>query len=365
MQAKRIILLLGAALLLLSLPLLGACGGDEGEPDVTAGILPLKIGLVAPLTGPAAAWGLPTQRTWELVFEQVNSAGGITVGGQKYELVLIAYDDKYDPAVAVTAAERLISQDKVKFMHVMISGATLAVQPLSEENEIVMFTSSTAPEILGPDYFFTFRGSPGHIEMVGAQLQWLMDEHPEVEKIAIIARDNASGLASMATYRLRAEELGLEIVFDDTYTGGTTDFYPILTEILKAEPDLIAPCGAGLAQLIKQGRELGYEGYYQTYQPTDIPVLVESAGVEACEGVFYGGAAGEPEALAAWEAAYTEKYGQFNSISLMIEPIPRVLIDSIVQAGTLDTRVGEVINGEGVVVDQISVDSMLRGMGEL
>jgi len=411
MLAKKIMLCVGATLLLLALPLVGACSSDEeatptpaGTPVPTAtspSAIPLEIGLVAPLTGPAAAWGLPARRAFELVFEQVNEAGGITVGGQDYVLVLLANDDKYDPATAVTAVERLISQDDVKFLYVMTSDATMASQPLVEENEVIMFSSGTAPQILNADQFFTFRGSPSHVELFGPQMQWLMDEHPEVKRIAIVARDNTSGREARKTYETKSPELGLEVVFNDTYASGTTDFYPILTEVLAADPDVIGPVGAGFGQFIKQARELGYEGYFQTYTPQDADDLVEAAGAEAVEGVYYGGVAAE-QATEDWKAAYTEKYGKFNSVSLMLEPVARVLIDGIERANSLDTRlvakaleetrletsggtavmtgavtyginrqfmlpgpIGTIVNGEGVVAAIIGVDDMLRGMGEL
>src|SRR3974390_3025424 len=94
----------------------------------------LKIGVIADLSGAAAVWGQAVQGGVELAAKETNAAGGLKVGGKTYKLEVIAYDDQYQAAKAVTAANRLIDQDGVKFiMGTFSSAGALATKPIMED----------------------------------------------------------------------------------------------------------------------------------------------------------------------------------------------------------------------------------------
>jgi len=78
---------------------------------------PIKVGSIAPKTGPLAGGATVTQ--WpnvELWAKQVNAAGGLTVGGEKRMIEIIEYDDKTNPGEHIKLAQRLAEQDKVDFI---------------------------------------------------------------------------------------------------------------------------------------------------------------------------------------------------------------------------------------------------------
>ncbi len=81
----------------------------------------IKIGCLAPLTGPAAADGLSVQNSLQLALERVNAEGGVL--GQKVELVI--YDDRGEAKDAIALARKLIEQDKI----VALSAAHTAIPP--------------------------------------------------------------------------------------------------------------------------------------------------------------------------------------------------------------------------------------------
>ena len=83
-----------------------AIGASAQAPTV-------KIGWFGPATGDSALWGQAELNTVKLMAEQYNAKGGITVGGKKYLVEIVGYDDKGDSVEAVNVAKRLISQDKV------------------------------------------------------------------------------------------------------------------------------------------------------------------------------------------------------------------------------------------------------------
>src|SRR3546814_4260618 len=76
----------------------------------------LKRGAVLALSGPGAAWGQGMQYAAQFAADGVNAKGGLEVGGKKYKVEIIAYDDKYQANEAVTAVNRLIFEDKVQYV---------------------------------------------------------------------------------------------------------------------------------------------------------------------------------------------------------------------------------------------------------
>src|ERR1051325_9652357 len=76
----------------------------------------LKIGAIGSPSGGGTAWGLAIQRGAELAIDEVNKAGGLKVGDKTYNVELLMRDDQYTGQGGKTAAERLVFQDKVKFI---------------------------------------------------------------------------------------------------------------------------------------------------------------------------------------------------------------------------------------------------------
>jgi branched-chain amino acid transport system substrate-binding protein len=75
-----------------------------GSPLVMAKTETLKIGVIAPLSGPGAPWGIAIQRGVEIAAQEINAAGGIKAGGKTYEVKVIPVDDMYSGKGGVDAA---------------------------------------------------------------------------------------------------------------------------------------------------------------------------------------------------------------------------------------------------------------------
>ena len=123
---KRISGILLIALMILSM-VLAACSAkptptkvptptpvSQATPTPPSQIL--KIGVTQPLTGSAVTWGRTMRDTNILLTEQVNKAGGLLLGGVRYQIQAIYEDEKYTPEGGRAAAEKLIFQDKVKII---------------------------------------------------------------------------------------------------------------------------------------------------------------------------------------------------------------------------------------------------------
>src|SRR5437773_10933233 len=91
----------------------------------------IKFGVSTPLSGPAAPWGIPHKGATELIFDEINSQGGLEVGGKKYKLEVVAYDHTYVIAEGAATVNRLIAKNSVKIISIL--GGTV----VKAEDEIV------------------------------------------------------------------------------------------------------------------------------------------------------------------------------------------------------------------------------------
>ncbi len=98
----------------------------------------LAIGLLGPLSGGAASYGVELLRGAELRVEEINKVGGLKVGTDVYRIKLVPYDHKAQAADTATATNKLIFQDKVKYIIGNAVGATCnAAQTITEPNKVM------------------------------------------------------------------------------------------------------------------------------------------------------------------------------------------------------------------------------------
>lgn len=231
-----------------------AANPPESEADNSGDTI--KIGLLAPLTGDVAQYGIGVQRGVRMYIDEINAAGGVL--GKTVELV--EYDEKGDAVEAVNAYNRLVSQDKVvAIIGDVTSTPTIAVaQESVEYNTPIITASATAEEVTayGDNYFrscfldpFQGKTMAGYAgEILGA-------------KTAAIIYDNGSdysvGLAE--SFKATCAEMGIEVVAEETYATSDVDYKAQLTNIAAANPDvLFVPDYYNTVVLIAtQAKELG------------------------------------------------------------------------------------------------------------
>jgi branched-chain amino acid transport system substrate-binding protein len=250
----------------------------------------LEIGVLGPLSGGAASYGVELVRAAEIRTDEINKAGGLKVGGDVYKIKLVTYDHKASAADAATAANKLIFQDKVKYIIGNAVGATCnAVQTVSEPQKVLFAFVCWGTNNLGPDKPYSFRSMLSQWEVAEPFYRWVKDKHPAIRKIAIISPNDTSGLDTNTAVVKAVKSLGLELVAEETYERGTKDFYPILNKILAKKPDLLdvaasPPGEAGL--ILKQAHELGFKGAKGWTAGTNPASLVSISGPEAAEHLW-------------------------------------------------------------------------------
>jgi branched-chain amino acid transport system substrate-binding protein len=250
----------------------------------------LTIGVLGPLSGGAASYGVELVRGAEMKVDEINKAGGLKVGGDVYRIKLISYDHKAQAADAATAANKLVFQDKVKYIIGNAVGATCnAVQTVTEPEKVLFSFVCWGTANLGPDKPHSFRAMLSQWEVAEPFYRWVKEKHPTVKRVAIISPNDTSGKDTNTAVVKALKGLGYEVAADEYYERGTKDFYPILTKMLATKPDMLdvaaAPPGeAGL--LLKQARELGFKGLKGWTAGVNPVTVIGIAGKEAAEGVW-------------------------------------------------------------------------------
>ena len=196
---------------------------------------PIVIGFIGPFTGDAASYGEPVSNAVRLAVDEINERGGVS--GRPLEVI---YEDGgCDDFDAVNAAEKLVGFDDVEIIiGGVCSGETLAILPITEENNVLVLSpSSSSPDLSGAGEYF-FRNNPSDARG-GAFLADIVYRDDKHGRVAVISEDTNYAQALRGVFSTRFVDLGGEVVADESFESGTSDFRSILTTIKAANPDAI------------------------------------------------------------------------------------------------------------------------------
>jgi branched-chain amino acid transport system substrate-binding protein len=294
----------------------------------------IKLGVVGPHTGPAAADGLSTLIGAQVAAQEINSAGGL-LGGRKIEIV--SADSRGIPAESVSAFRKVVTQDKVVAVDCCwFSSSTIATLPTIEELKIpttngISFLPDAKETKL--TYLFKFAQTP---RLESRFVDYWVSKL-KVKRVAFLARNDDWGRATSGVYQARLKELGGTVVSSDYYTPGEKDFYSYLTKIKALNPEgvNVVDISATAATQVKQMAELGLKAAVLGSDGPITDAFIKLAGKPA-EGVplvvRYGTTLDTPRNKA-FIAAYKAKrngedpdqYAQagYDSVYLQAEAIKR------------------------------------------
>lgn len=281
----------------------------------------LKIGFVGVTSGPAAAWGISNQRSMETRAAWINETGGYTIGDTTYDIEIVSFDDQKDPKRAIAGMEKMVQEGIHYVVGPNVDDGAAAVRPVAEANGIMYFPYAFPKELYTAPASNAVLGMVANYQSGPAIYKYLM-ENEGVKTVAFIAANESDPLSQRDGGVAAAKELGLEVVSDNvTYQVDTTDFTPVLTPVLRSQPDLLVLSGvspANAPQLIRSARELGYQGLISTETAQDAQVLQEGAG-DLANGFISVGGASTPElasdAMREFVQRYTDMFGEYNDES--------------------------------------------------
>jgi len=214
--------------------LLGACSPAASGGEV-------KIAILAPLSGPVPTFGVSTRDGALLAIEEWNAKGGVL--GMK--ITPIVEDSQCTPDPAVNAANKVINQDKVKFIiGEVCSKASIPISDIADKAKVLMVSpTSTNPDVtVNPDgttkpYIYRACFIDPFQGLVAAKFAWDTLQAKTAFLMVDQANDYVKGLSS--NFESAFTKLGGKIVGNESYTASDTDFGAILAKVADAKPDLV------------------------------------------------------------------------------------------------------------------------------
>ena len=310
----------------------------------------IKIGFLAPLTGPVAAWGKPGLDGCLIWADWVNAKGGVEIGGKSHKIEFVGYDNEYDAAKARTGATKLIKEDGVKFV-MMLGGDTWpGVQKIAEREG--MLFSTLLPSDLSPDTKTLLAPCEVHPIYNVTGVEWLAENKKDLKTAAICAQDDALGKPSVATYLAAFEAAGIEMVdAPEFFDPATTDFAPVMTKLLARKPDILCldTCYADYVHpLCEQAFQQGYKGQIISCTADFYQKIIEKTSKEFMEGFIFQFPDFDDPALNAkgvnfvkpneFYAEYAKRFGanEWGAVSWEYASIMDLWADAATRAGSAE-----------------------------
>jgi branched-chain amino acid transport system substrate-binding protein len=321
---KSRVLLAGLLAAAVVLPSCRRSSGDE-----------ILIGEYGSLTGTTATFGQSTDHAIQMAFDEINAAGGLL--GKKVRVIV--EDDQSKPEEAATAVTKLINQNHVVAMLGEVSSSrSLAAAPICQANKVPMISpSSTNPRVTQVgDYIFRVCFIDPFQAEVGARIAF---ETLKLRKVAILSdvrNDYSVGLQTF--FRQHFKGLGGEIVAEQSYSEGDSDFRAQLTQIKSASPEAIYVPGyyTEVATIARQARELGITVPLIGGDGWDSPRLWEIGG-EALNGCYFSNhySVDDPSpAVQKFVADYRKRFNQTpDALAALGYDAARILADAMTRAG--------------------------------
>ncbi len=247
----------------------------------------VRIGLAAPLTGPQAHIGIDIRNGTQLAVDDIN-AGGLTIGGKKVKLELVAEDDEANPTKAATVAQKLVDSKVVAVVGHFNSGASIPASKIYSDAGIPQISpSSTNPKYTQQGFKTTFRVVANDDQQgpVGAKFAL---EKLKPKTIAVIDDSTAYGQGLADTFEAAAKAGGAKIVAREHTTDKDTDFKAILTKIKGRKPELVFFGGIDpqAGPMVKQMSELGIKAKFMGGDGMQTPNFIKLATDKYAEGAM-------------------------------------------------------------------------------
>ena len=240
-------------MMLLATVFIVGCGKKANDGNV------IKIGVIAPLTGNYAQYGVAVKEGVELKVDAINNAGGIN--GKKIELVTA--DSKGDVQEAVNAFKKMVSQDKVNVViGEVVSATSQAISGLAQQAKVPLIsaTATSLDVTKGKDFVFRTTFTDPYQGTATAKYA----KSKGVKSIAILtnsSNDYSIGIAN--AFKAQAAKDGITIT-EEKYTNDDKDFKAILTKVKGQNPQaiFIPDYYNTIGLIISQAKDLGINAQY-------------------------------------------------------------------------------------------------------
>jgi branched-chain amino acid transport system substrate-binding protein len=223
----------------------------------------VKIGAVAPMSGPNAHLGKDNDNAARMAIDELN-AKGFTLGGKKVTLQLLSEDDASDPKQGTAVAQKLVDAHVAGVIGHLNSGTTVPASKIYNDAGIPQISpATTAPAYTRQHFPGAFRTVASDAKLGGTLAKYAI-ANLKVKNIAVIDDRTTYGQGVADEFLKGAKAPGVRVVGKEFTNPNATDYTAILTSIKAKKPDLVFFGGMDSVggPMLKQMKALGINALY-------------------------------------------------------------------------------------------------------
>lgn len=333
----------------------GNSTGNTTETDT------VNIGGNWELTGGTAAYGVVQDNAVKLAIDQRNEAGGI----DGKEVVYQNYDNQGTPEEAATGMTYLIEESNSVVLGPATAALSFASQPIAENAQVPFVSATTTVDDAtinsetGEVWDYFFRTS-FEISFQGSAIAEFSNQ--QGYKSAAVLKDNSTDYGQNLT-DIFIDGFDGDVVVDESYISGDSDFSSVLTNIKSKDPDVIFIAGyyQEAGPIIKQAREMGIETAIVGPNGLGNQNIVDLAGAENMTNVHYVAhfvyTEDADQEVQDFYNAYVEEYGsEPDMFSAVAYDMTNMVMDAVDNADSTDPTairdaIAETTDFQGIAYD--------------
>ncbi|SFU21808.1 ABC transporter substrate-binding protein [Mesorhizobium sp. YR577] len=232
----------------------------------------IDLGFLMPLTGGSGKLGNMMMAGAALAVDELNAGGGV----EGRQLRLLAEDSQSLARNGIDGYRKLVDVDGARIIVTGWTAVVVGVVPLAEQDGVYLLSASTAsPAVRGisPNFQSTWMYADDSAEQI---LPYARDAL-KVSKLGILTIVSDLGTGVSKVIRKAWTDLGGEITVEETHQIDESNFRAVMLKMIAAAPEAIyitTSTGKQSAQIVRQARELGYEGYFLSFGAFEDPEVL-------------------------------------------------------------------------------------------
>jgi len=269
---------------------LGAIAGLVVTSPAGAQERAVKIAGFGAKSGVVRVFGINSEAALKAALEQINNAGGVTLGdGTKGKIALEYYDDRCNAEEGISVVRRIASTEAVIAVGPTCSNVAESLFGILQKKvgdssdsglQFPIIADVAAKGGLAKISEWAFRNVPSESEMYKSLFSWVKMQYPDVKTIyGGVEKDFAHSNATFGVIKAQAEASGLQILGQGEWLLNDTTFSTQVREMKRANPDVVAisahpftTCGV-LKEMQRQG-----------VKPKLLIGLTSSSSIETLQG---------------------------------------------------------------------------------
>lgn len=256
-----------------------------------------RFGVPYPQSGGLAEYGANYSDGVRMAIQEVNSNGGLNLGGKKVKVEAVYCDTQGDTAKAAACGRRLSAREKVPAMVIATSVETFPMMSFNNEGKssFLIISSSASNKLVALNnplvvryWFNTYNYMTPFTKALKGALE-TVESTPQT--VAMMQSEDEFGKAWTQTFWKGWTSAGGTLGETATYATASTDFYPQLTALLKKKPNILAVPGncPTVGPIVKQARELGFSGRFLFHLACGPEEISKMVGEKAIAGSIFEG----------------------------------------------------------------------------